>query len=353
MKKILLIGCNGYIGSALVEYLHSFKNYEITGVDINFFKNCFIIKPFKIKVKERSASLLTKNDLKNYDVVIHLAAFSNDPVGNINPKIFYDKTFLYTCKIARYCKSLGIKFIFPSSCSVYGFGKKKVFNERSNPNPLTLYSKNKLLIERKLIKMADRSFNPIILRLATVFGPSSRIRFDLVTNMFVGMALVYKKILLNSDGLSWRPHVFIKDVCIVLKYFIDYDLSKNRKKYLLYNIGDNKNNYQTLKIVKIISTKIKKVKFDFAINKKKDYYKDIFLDKKIINGHDKRSYIVSFNKIRKEHKNLNNFTTLKVGILELIKFLQKVKLGSKKFENKKFYRLQWYNKIKNRGIEIL
>jgi nucleoside-diphosphate-sugar epimerase len=350
MKKILLIGCNGYIGSALTHYLNSFKDYKVTGVDTNFFKNCYISKPAKIEVKEKSASMLTKNDLKGQDAVIHLAAFSNDPVGNINPEKFYDKTFQYTCKIAGYCKSLGIKFIFPSSCSVYGFGKR-VFNEKSNTNPLTLYSKNKLLIEKRLIDMANSDFNPIILRLATVFGPSPRIRFDLVTNMFVGMAIVYKKILLNSDGLSWRPHVFINDVCAVLKYFINYEHTK-KKKYLLYNVGTNENNFQTLNLVKIISTKIKNVRQNF-INVRNDNYRDIFLDKKIINGYDKRSYKVSFDKIHREHKKLDKFKTLKSGILELIKFLKITKLNSKKFENKKFYRLQWYNHIKDRGIKIL
>lgn len=350
MKKILLIGCNGYIGSALTQYLMSFGVYKVTGVDTNFFKNCYILKPAKIEVKEKSASMLTIDDLKGQDVVIHLAAFSNDPVGNINPKKFYDETFQYTCKVAGYCKSLGIKFIFPSSCSVYGFGKQ-LFSERSNTNPLTLYSKNKLLIEKKLLAMADADFNPIILRLATVFGPSPRIRFDLVTNMFVGMAIVYKKILLNSNGLSWRPHVFINDVCAVLKYFINYDLSK-KKKYLLYNIGSNENNFQTLNLAKLISTNIKNVDLDFIIDKNNNN-RDIFLDKKIINGYDKRSYKVSFDKIHREHKSLDKFKTLKNGILELIKFFQITKLDLKKFENKKFYRLQWYNQINDKGIKIL
>ena len=137
-----------------------------------------------------------EDQLKNIDAVIHLAGISNDPVNLSIPnrEKIYEPSRIYTKKNAKLCKKNNIKFIFPSSCSVYGKGNNKLLDENSNVNPQTYYSQNKLQIESDLFEISNEDFSPIILRLATVFGLSSRVRFDVVINMFIGMGITTGKI---------------------------------------------------------------------------------------------------------------------------------------------------------------
>jgi len=162
--------------------------------------------------------------LKNCDVVIHLAGISNDLLNKLTSAKVYDPTREYTLNIAKICKSLNKKFIFASSCLVFGSAKTENYlTETSETSPQTGYSLNKLQIEEDLKSIADSSFSPICLRFATIFGVSSRIRFDVVINMLVGMVLTEGEIKLNSDGEAWRPHLYIEDACSLILYFINYE----------------------------------------------------------------------------------------------------------------------------------
>ena len=339
-KKILIIGCMGYLGSALSDYLIN-KNYQCEGIDTGFFSDCIIYKVGKIKIKKKSASKVNEKDIKDFDVVIVLAGFSNDPYGKLNPKRFYQPTTDYTIKIAKICKNLKKKFIFPSSCSVYGYGKS-VFSEESKVFPLTEYSKNKLEIEKKLDKITTKDFKPIILRIPTVFGLSPRIRFDIVINMFCGMAVVSNQIKLNSNGLSWRPHIYIFDLIKIIEKFFDYTIKVNQKN--VFNIGSNKNNYRIIDIVKIIKKIKPSLGIVFLHKEKNNKKNNLISDKKIQNGIDKRSYKVSFKRINSLFREFK-FTTVDSGIKILIKDLIKHKLNNKKFLSVNFYRLQKLDQI--------
>lgn len=342
-KKILIVGSNGYIGSRLVELMGN--DYIVKGIDKNYFKNCTIGKTKKIQFVKKCASKLNKHDLKGVYALVFLAAFNNDPILDVSTKAIYVKEFKYTLKAAKLCKKYKIKFIYPSSCSVYGFGKK-IFKENSKLNPLTLYSKNKVNIEKKLNLIKTNSYKPIILRLGTVFGPSPRLRLDLVANMFAGMAICNKKIELNSNGLSWRPHIFIDDVCKIILFFIncDFEVLKNN----IYNIGTDKNNIKIIELARLFKKKFKKLKI-----KKLNLNNELFLDKKITNGVDKRSYSVSFSKINKIKNKGLKFTSLNTGLNLLIKFLKKNKFKNSMLNSKKYYRLQWYEYlIKSKGVKI-
>lgn len=339
-KKILVIGGNGYLGSALYERLK--KNHYINSYDSGYFENCFLKKkdPF---IRKRAEQVI-ENEIKNFDVVILLAAFSNDPLNNLDPTIFYKSSEKFTIKIAKMCKKLKKRFIFPSSCSVYGYGEK-VFNENSKLNPLTHYSKNKVNIEKKLIKLRCKTFNPIILRFSTVFGISNKMRFDIVINMFCGMAITSKKIFLNSNGQAWRPHIYIKDVIRVFEYFAT---KKNLgEKKLIFNIGRDSNNFKIIDVTKILKNKFKSLKIIFLKNTKNS--KNIFNDKKINDGVDKRSYRVSFKKINKLEPNCKIKYSVERGMSEFIKDLNNLSLNKKTFISKKFYRLQMYEKLFKTG----
>ena len=196
-KKILIIGSDGYIGSALTNFLKK-KKFKITTLDTGYFRDGILEKTHK-SILNIDVRTLKENIIKKFDVVIFLAASQNDPSDTINPYKFYEISKRYTLRVAKICKKNNIKFIFPSSCSVYGYGHNK-FNEKSKTFPLTNYSKNKIEIEKELSKLADKNFSPIALRFSTVFGFSPRIRLDLVINMLCMLAITKKK---NNFKFKW------------------------------------------------------------------------------------------------------------------------------------------------------
>lgn len=350
MKKILITGSNGYLGSFLTSYLKK-KNYDILGIDVGFFRNCYLNKD---KKKEetiyKDVRNITKFDLKNIDTIVHLAGISNDPLNTLSSKTVYDPTRKYTFELAQKAKELGIKFIFASSCSVYGATNNKLLlNEDSYPNPQTGYSLNKLQIEKDLEKIADKRFFPICLRFATIFGVSKRIRFDVVINMLVGMAITTKKIILNSNGRAWRPNLYIEDACSAIEQAIKYKKKKNDNKILILNIGRNDNNLTVIDIAKKIKNAVKGSEI-FLLNKQKDLNSSLITDRKIKNGKDARTYKVSFNKMKKKFTNYRCRYTIQQGIEKMIKELMKLKLNKKIFFNKKFYRLQYFEYLHKKKL---
>ena len=350
MRNILITGSKGYIGSFLTSYLKK-KNYNILGVDIGFFRNCYLYKDKKKQeTVYKDVRNITESDLKNIDVIVHLAGISNDPLNTLSSKTVYDPTRKYTFELAQKAKKLGIKFIFASSCSVYGATNNKLLlNEDSHPNPQTGYSLNKLQIEKDLEKIADKNFFPICLRFATIFGVSKRIRFDVVINMLVGMAITTKKIILNSDGMAWRPSLYIEDACSAIEQAIKYKKKKNDHKILILNIGRNDNNLTVIDIAKKIKNAVKGSEIIF-LNKYKDLNTNLITDRKIKNGRDTRTYKVSFNKIKKKFTNYRCRHTIQQGIKKMIKELIKLKLNKKIFYNKKFYRLQYFEYLHKRKL---
>lgn len=196
-KKILIGGCQGYIGSALCKALYK-KKINFVGFDSNIYKGCDLYKEkIKYKIVNKDVRDLSLKFLSQFDTYIHFPALTNSPIDDQNPKKLYDATRKYTYDIAKKCKKLNIKFIFPSSCSVYGETNNNILNENSKLNPITLYSKNKKQIEEDLIKLSDNSFKPIILRISTLFGISKKMRFDLALNMFLGMTITENTIKMN------------------------------------------------------------------------------------------------------------------------------------------------------------
>ena len=165
-KKILLVGPQGYLGSRLTDYLQEY-GYECVGTDIGFFQCGVLYYPKSVPVLNKDARTLTEEDIEGFDVVLLLAGISNDPFGNLTSEAIYDPTRVYANRIAKMCKNQGIRYIFPSSCSVYGIGDG-LLNEDSRVNPQTPYSLNKVQIEEDLAELADSSFSPIALRLSLI-----------------------------------------------------------------------------------------------------------------------------------------------------------------------------------------
>jgi len=349
MKKILVTGSLGYIGSVLVPYLNK-NNFDCIGYDTGFFRDCILYPPIEQKTIYKDVRDITKKDLKGINTLVHLAGISNDPFGNLSAEKVYTPTRVYSLKLAKMCKEMGIRFIFASSCSVYGKGDMYPLTEDSKTYPQTPYSINKLQIERDLIKISDNNFSPIILRFATVFGPSPRMRFDLFINMFAGMNITMNKIILNSNGEAWRPNIYILDVLKAIKYAIEYKFTED--KAVILNIGDSTNNFRIIDIAKIFTKIMQGSKVEF-LSKEKDTtsieQNELIRDKKIQDGVDKRTYQVSFERIKTVFKGFECDWTVKKGIESMIKIFKDLNLTEKEFKNINFYRLQKYEYLSKKN----
>ncbi len=345
MKKILIIGSLGYLGSRLTDYFQEF-GYKCTGSDVGFFQYGVLYHPKPVKNLSKTAQEITKEDIKGHEVVILLAGISNDPFGNLNPAEIYDPTREYALKIAKYCKELGVRFIFPSSCSVYGIGEEAL-NEASPTNPQTPYSLNKLQVEQELKKIADKNFSPIALRLATVFGCSPRIRFDLVINMLCGLAVTQRKIILNSNGQAWRPHLYIEDVCEAFRCCVEWNYDGG--ELLILNVGRNDNNWRIIDIAKLIQQEVKGCQLEFISQNIDSESNKMIKDRKIQDGVDKRTYQVDFNRIHNQLPDFNAKWDVESGVRQLIQDLEQWELEEVKFKQRDFYRLQHLDHLHSTG----
>lgn len=335
MKKILIIGNQGYLGSKMTDYLQE-QGYDCTGADIGFFKTGLIYKPKFIKMLNKEARTIDEADIANFDVVIQLAGISNDPVGNLDPALIYKPTRSYALKIALICKKLGVRYIFPSSCSVYGLGGDGFLDENSIVTPQTHYSINKIEIEEDLSKISDQTFSPIALRLATVFGMSPRIRFDVVINMLCGMAISENQVVLNSNGMAWRPHLYIDDVCQVFHRCIEWDYKGG--ELMILNIGRNDNNWKIIDVARFIEQSVHGCKLKFlGVDAPAD---NLVKDRKIQNGVDTRNYQVSFDKVVNTLPGFEAQWTVEAGVRQLLEDLRKYKVDLSRFKQREFYRLQ-------------
>jgi len=335
-KKILLVGSQGYLGSRLGDFLQEY-GYECIGADIGFFQYGVLYYPKHIPTIDKEARTLTEKDIEGFDVVLLLAGISNDPFGNLTSEEIYDPTREYALRIAKMCKKLGVRYIFPSSCSVYGIGDG-LLEEGSPTNPQTPYSLNKVQIEEDLAKISDKTFSPIALRLATVFGNSPRIRFDVVINMLCGMAVAQNKVILNSDGQAWRPHLHIDDVCEAFRCCIEWDY--NEGQLIILNVGRNDNNLKIIDLAKLVQSMVKGCELKFLSQSELENEDDLVKDRKLKDNVDERTYQVSFNRIHEILPGFESRWSVESGINQLLEKLEQCKLNKTKFKQREFYRLQ-------------
>lgn len=348
-KTVLVTGSLGYIGSRLTPMLGA-RGFRCIGYDPGFFRDCTLTAPSDPETIRKDLRQMEPSDLEGVDVLIHLAAISNDPFGDLTPRQIYDPTRSYTLRLAQACKERGIRFVFASSCSVYGIGGEEPVSEESPAFPQTAYSVNKLQIEEDLARMSDERFSPIILRLATVFGPSSRIRFDLCINMFAGMALTDGRILLNSNGVSWRPSVHIEDVCRAFAFAAGHPGSGGRP--LILNVGDDRANFRIIDLARRVQEEVPGCRLDFLGRPGgvPEAGLDLVRDRNVKNGVDVRTYKVSFGRIREAFKGFECEWTVEEGIRALLADLRRVPLTKEQFQSARFYRLPRFRALFEKGL---
>jgi nucleoside-diphosphate-sugar epimerase len=240
--KILMTGHDGYLGSVMKPMLEE-VGHEVIGVDMYYFSDCGnSIVEFPVDIRD-----LMK--LGKFDAIIHLAALSNDPLGEFNPKLTYDINYIATVVLAKVAKASGVsRFIFSSSCSVYGVSDG-IANEESPVCPLSAYSKSKLRAEEYLMTAADEDFSPIILRNSTAFGWSPNFRCDLVVNGMTAFAYIQNRVNIVGDGTQWRPLVHVQDICKA--FLLALEAPKKKIHNQIFNIGTR--NYQVRAIASAVA----------------------------------------------------------------------------------------------------
>ena len=337
MTKVLVTGSTGYLGSVLCADLAD-HGFECVGYDTGFFKQAVLYPAPATRTVARDARDITEADIEGFDAVVHLAGISNDPMGKLDAGRIYDPTRVYAVEIAKMCKKLGVKFVFASSCSIYGIGTDELLTEQSVTHPQTFYSLNKLQIEQDLASIAGNGFSPIALRFATVFGASPRIRFDVVINMLAGMAVANGVIVLNSDGLAWRPNLHILDACQAMRCAIELDHRSG--ELLVLNVGNDENNLQVIKIAKIIQDAVPGCEIKFLADNPELDKDGLIKDRKIKEGSDTRTYKVSFEKIKQVMPGFRCAWNVERGVEDMVRRFREIPLSNERFKARGFYRLQ-------------
>lgn len=249
--RVLVTGHQGYLGTVMVPVLRD-AGHDVTGLDCGFFEDCVLgpppSEPPGIRVDLRDVTL---EHLEGFEAVIHLAALSNDPLGALAPQITYDINHHASVRLARLAKEVGVRrFLYASTCSVYGAAGDDLVTESAPLRPLTPYAESKVRVEDDVAAMADDSFSPLFLRNATAFGFSPRLRADIVLNNLVGHAVLTGDVRVLSDGTPWRPLVHARDIATAFLLALEAPSSKVHRA--AYNVGVESNNLTVAEIAQSV-----------------------------------------------------------------------------------------------------
>jgi nucleoside-diphosphate-sugar epimerase len=241
--RVLITGHNGYIGSVLAPMVQA-AGHDVVGLDTFLFEQgTFGYDAAEIDALRMDLRDVQAADLRGFDAIMHLAALSNDPLGDVNPQITYDINHLGSVRLASLAKEAGVgRFIFASSCSLYGVAGDEMLTEEAAFNPITPYGVSKVLFERDVAKLADDGFSPTFLRNSTAYGVSPRLRADVVVNNLVAIAYTTGEVVIQSDGTPWRPLVHIEDIARAFLAVLNAprDLVHNEA----FNVGRSEENYR-------------------------------------------------------------------------------------------------------------
>lgn len=334
----MILGNLGYIGPVLTRHLRRvFPKATLTGYDTAYFQGC-LLDPYAHgehglthqyygDIRSMDASLFT-----GVDAVVGLAAISNDPMGNIYEKPTMEINADAIVAQAKAAKAAGVKrFVFASSCSVYGAGGDTPKNEQSEVNPLTAYARSKIACEKALAELADDRFTITCLRFATACGASPRLRLDLVLNDFVANAVANRSIHILSDGTPWRPLINVTDMSRAIEWAITRPADKGGN-YLAINTGSDTWNYTVRELAEAVSKALGGV--EVTLNTEAPP--------------DKRSYRVDFSRYRELAPNHQPLKTLEQTIEELIAGFTTAKFSNADFRNSHLIRLNTLNMLKER-----
>ena len=322
--RVLVTGHDGYIGTVLVPLFQA-AGHEVVGLDSGLFSDCVfgagVSPPETISKDIRDVEVA---DLDGFEAVVHLAAISNDPLGDLNPDCTYDINHLASVQLARCAREAGVeRFLYSSSCSVYGASSPDdVLDECARFNPVTPYGVSKVRVEQHLAKLADDDFSPTYFRNATAYGVSPRLRGDLVVNNLVGWAFTTGSVYIKSDGTPWRPLVHIEDISRA--FLAGLEAPREKVHGEAFNVGRNEENYRIREVADLVEEIVEGSKVTYAED----------------GGPDKRCYRVDCHKIVETLPAYRPQWTVRRGVEELYAAYRAVGLRREDLEGSRYLRIE-------------
>lgn len=322
--RVLLTGHNGYIGSIMAPMLAR-AGYGVVGLDTGYFDPCTLIADnVRVPALRKDIRDVGIDDLRGFDAVIHLAALSNDPIGNLDAEWTRQINFEGTARLAEFAKAAGVKrFLFSSSCIMYGMSEANVVDEKSPLDPRTEYARSKVLAENAVRKLAGDGFSPTFLRNGTIYGLSPRMRFDTVLNDLVGTAVATGKVVVHSDGKPWRPVVHVEDVARAFMTILEAPIETVHNQ--AFNIGANQLNHQIRELAEIVARNVP----------------DCALEMRAQSGADQRTYKADFSKFARTFPEFEFQWNAEKGARQLAQQFRGLGLSADHLADKRFTRLKW------------
>jgi nucleoside-diphosphate-sugar epimerase len=321
--RVLITGSDGYIGTVTAPFLLE-RGHDVVGLDAGFYRSGWLYDHGNGRspaTLTRDIREITAEDLEGFDAVVHMAELSNDPLGQLNPEITYEINHQGGVDLARRCREAGVeRFIYTSSCSVYGAGFEDVKTETSETNPQTAYAECKVRVERDVGALAGDDFCPVFLRNATAYGPSPRMRFDIVLNNLSGHAATTGVIKMHSDGSPWRPLVHVEDIARAIACSLEAPSEVVRGE--IFNVGHSEENFRVREIARAVA----------------DAFEGCELSIGTSDG-DNRSYQVSFDKISEQLPGFETRHTMEEGAREFARLFDRIDLTPEMFQFRAFTRL--------------
>ena len=332
--RVLVAGDRGYIGAVLVPFLRA-AGHEVGGLDLGLYEGCDLgPAPAGTRVaKGIDMRNVTPGDLAGYDAVVCLAALSNDPVGDLNPAATYSVNLDGTLTLAKAAKEAGVeRFLFSSSCSLYGAAGSEGVGEDAEMFPVTAYGQSKVDAERQLAQLADDNFSPVYLRNATAYGASTRLRLDVVVNNLTAIAFTTGKVHLQSDGSPWRPLVHIEDISRVFLALLEAPREVIHNQ--AFNVGRTEDNVQIRDVAEMVRAALPGSRLTFAEGA----------------GPDLRNYRADFSKLNDTFPQLRLNWCVREGIDELLAAYTKYALTYDDFISPRFVRLRRVRELLDQGL---